>query len=126
LEVEITETRPVARRRELVALGEEVSVRVGLHYHRPDADRVEERALGERQIFLSAPLDAEPHEVADQHGIGVAIAAHGAGRPLQRAGGGVVEHIDGARIEIDVIGIAERWIVVGILGRPDPQPARHP
>jgi hypothetical protein len=36
-----------------------------------------------------------------------------------------VKRVDGAGIEIDVIGVSARRVVVGILRRADAQPARH-
>src|SRR5205823_6743800 len=125
LEVEIPEPRPVARRGEVVSLREEVAVRVGLDHHRAHSQLVEQRSPREREVVLTTLLDGESDQVIHQHGIGVAIAADGARRPLERAGRGVMEGVDAAGIEVQVIGIRARWIVVRILRRANAQAARH-
>src|SRR5262249_17785859 len=83
LEIKIAEARPIATAGELVALGEKIPIRVGVHDHRADADLVEQRPLRERKIVFSTFLHGEANEIVDQHRIAVAVATDRVGRPLQ-------------------------------------------
>lgn len=87
LEVQIPKASPVARRRELVALCQEVPEGVCFHHYRADADLVKQRTLGERQVLFTPFLDAKTRQVVDQHRVGVVIAPDRAGRPLERPRG---------------------------------------
>ncbi len=53
------------------------------------------------------------------------IPAYRAGRPLLWTRRGVVERVDGARVEIQMIRVGARRVVIGILRRLNPQAARH-
>src|SRR5262245_50882817 len=54
LQVKIAEARPIAPASELIALGEKIPIRVGIHHHRANADLVEQRPLREREIVFTA------------------------------------------------------------------------
>ena len=126
LKIEVAKPRPVAARGELVALGQEV----------PVTDRSPSPSSGCRscRTARAAGTTDTPRRASrrpdargiGQHRIGVAIAADRVGRPLRRPSGGVLVRVRAARVEVEVIGIAQRGVVVGILRRTDPQAARHP
>src|SRR5262249_36836466 len=65
LEIKIAEARPIAPTSELVALGEKIPIRVGIHHHRADADLVEQRPLREREIIFAVLLHGEANEIVD-------------------------------------------------------------
>ena len=126
LQVEVAEPGPVAGRGELVPLQKIVAVGVGLEHHAADADLVEQLALRERKIVVAATLDAQPDEVVGQHRVRVAVAADGVRRPLRRAGRRPLERVDGAGVHVEVIGIAEVGVEVGVGDAPEAHAARHP
>src|SRR4029453_1946260 len=64
LKVEVTQSCPVARGDHLVALAQEIAVRVGLDNGIPDPDLVEERPLREGVIVLAPLLHTQSHQVA--------------------------------------------------------------
>src|SRR5258708_22836836 len=90
-----------------------------------DAELVEQHPLRKWEIFVAAFFDTEPDQIADQDRIGVVIASDGVGRPLQWPCRRVMEGIDAAGIKVDVIRIRSRWVIIRVLGRLDPKPARH-
>jgi len=63
VQIEDPEPRPVACRAVVVAVQQEVAVRVGLEHLTADADPVEQRPLREGQVLLTA----RPHRIADDH-----------------------------------------------------------
>src|SRR5262249_1916301 len=65
LEIKIAEARPIATAGELIALGEKIPIRVGLHHHRADADLLEQRALREREIVFAVLLHGRANEIVD-------------------------------------------------------------
>ena len=105
LQIEVREARPVAARAELVAVREEVPVRIGVQHHRADADLVEQRALRERVVVLLALLDREADQVVGEHRIGVAVAADRVRRPLLRTRRRILEGVHAARVQVEVIGV---------------------
>ena len=92
---------------ELVALEQLVPVGVGFEHHAADADLVEQLALREREVVVSAALEPETDEVVGQHRVRVAVTVDGVGRPLLRAGRRPLEQVDGAGVDVEVVRIAD-------------------
>src|SRR5262245_47718423 len=108
-----------------MALAEKISKGICFDEHSADAELVEERPLWKRQILLATLLDAETDKIVDQDGVCIAIPTDCVGRPLLSPCRCVMEGINTARVEIDMIRVRPGRIVVRVNGGDDPQSTRH-
>ena len=114
LEIE-AKPRPILPRAQLVPIEQEIPIRVGLQQHAPDPQLVEQMALRIAQILFAVRGHRLLDQVVDHQGIGIAVAPDCVRRPLRWPGYRPMIGIDGAGIDLEMVGVAQRRIIVWIL-----------